>query len=65
MDRIKHRFNVSIAEIGQQDKWQVAEIGFCCVSNSRQHVDEMLNKVIYFIEQDGRLDIAECQIEIL
>lgn len=65
IERIKARFNVSIAETGDQDKWQVAEIGFCCVSNSSKHADEMVNQVIRFIEMDGRLDITECHTEIL
>ncbi|SET32817.1 hypothetical protein SAMN05660297_02034 [Natronincola peptidivorans] len=65
IERIKARFNVSIAEVGNQDKWQIAEIGFCCVSNSKKHADEMINNVIHFIEKDGRLDITEWHIEIL
>lgn len=65
IERIKSRFNVSIAEIGEQDKWKIAEIGFCCVSNSHKHADEMINNVIHFIEKDGRVDITECQVEIL
>ncbi|MCC5910244.1 MAG: DUF503 domain-containing protein [Clostridiaceae bacterium] len=65
IERIKARFNVSIAEVGDQDKWQIAEIGFCCVTNSRRHADEMINTVIGFIEKDGRLDITECEVEIL
>ncbi|WP_242661494.1 DUF503 domain-containing protein [Alkaliphilus metalliredigens] len=64
IERIKSRFNVSIAEVGQQDKWQIAEIGFSCVSNSRRHADEMINEVIKFIERDGRVDITQCEVEI-
>ena len=65
IDRIKSRYNVSIAEIGSQDKWQKGEIGFCCISNDRKHTDEMINKVINFIENDGRLDISKCNVEIV
>ncbi|AOY76336.1 DUF503 domain-containing protein [Clostridium formicaceticum] len=65
IERVKGKFNVSIAEVGDQDKWQIAEIGFCCITNSRKHADAMLNNVIHFIEMDGRLDITECQVEIL
>lgn len=65
IERIKARYNVSIAEIGDQDKWQVSEIGFCCISNSSKHAQEMIDKIIYFIEQDGRFDITECQVDIL
>ncbi len=65
IDRIKARFNVSVAEVGELDKWKLAEIGISCVSNSGKHADEMINKIIYFIEQDMRLEIIECHVEIL
>lgn len=65
IQRVKSRFNVSIAEVGEQDKWQAAEIGFCCVSNTRRHADEMLNSVIQFIERDGRFDVTKCEVEIV
>jgi len=64
IERVKSRFNVSIAEVGALDKWQVAEIGFSCVSNSRQHADSIINNVLHFIEKDGRVDITECSMEI-
>jgi len=64
IERIKARFNVSIAEIGELDKWQVSEIGFCCVSNSRRHTDEVIQSVINFIERDGRYEITSCETDI-
>lgn len=65
IERVKARFNVSIAEVGELDKWQVAEIGFSCVTNSRKHADEILNSVMQFIERDGRFDITATEMEIL
>lgn len=65
IDRVKARFNVSIAEVGEQDKWQVAEIGFSCVTNSRRHADEIINNVVQFIERDGRFDVSAFDMEIL
>lgn len=64
IERIKSRFNVSIAEIGELDKWQLSEIGFSCVSNSRKHTDQVIQSVINFIENDGRVDITNCHIDI-
>ncbi|GAB6087393.1 DUF503 domain-containing protein [Alkaliphilus crotonatoxidans] len=65
IERVKARFNVSIAEVGEMDKWQIAEIGFSCVSNSRRHADEILNNVIHFMERDGRFEISNWDVEIL
>lgn len=64
--RVKNQFNVSIAEIADQDLWQTAELGICCVSADAQHADEMLAKVVAFIES-VRLDaeVGEVETEIL
>jgi len=49
-DRIRARFNVSIAEVDRQDAWQRATLGVAVVSNDARLVDETLNKVINLIE---------------
>ena len=48
--RLRQRFNVSVAEVGDNELWQLATIGICCVSNSSRHVDEMLEKVLAHVE---------------
>ena len=53
--RVKGKFDVSIAEIGDNDSWQQALIGFCCISNDKRHSNEVISKVIHFIES-GRFD---------
>lgn len=65
IERLKSRFNISVAETGLNDKWQSAEIGVACVSNDRVEVDKTLNYVINFIENDGRVEVAHYDIEIL
>lgn len=64
--RVQNRYAVSAAEVGENDRWQVAEIGISCVSNSSVHAEEVLNKVIGFVE-DERLDVEvmDTEIEIL
>ena len=53
--RIRNRYNVSIAEIDNQDSWQIASLGISCVSNSNGHANEVLTKVVGFIRAN-RLD---------
>jgi uncharacterized protein len=50
--RVQSRFNASIAEIDNLDSWQVSGIGVACVSNSQRHADEMLQKIITFMEEN-------------
>lgn len=53
--RLHNRFNVSAAEIGDQDSWQAVSLGISCVSNDQRHADEVLAHVVAFIRNE-RLD---------
>jgi uncharacterized protein len=48
--RLRNTFNVSAAEVGFLDQWQSAGIAVTTVSNSSQHVNEVLHNVINWIE---------------
>jgi uncharacterized protein YlxP (DUF503 family) len=50
--RIKNKFNVSIAEVDNQNLWQLATLGIASVSNHRRHADETLSNVVKFIVQN-------------
>ena len=54
--QVKNRFNVSIAEVEDNDKWQLATIGICCVSNDKKRTNDILSKAEFFIS-NGRFDI--------
>ncbi|MDH7500693.1 MAG: DUF503 domain-containing protein [candidate division NC10 bacterium] len=64
-DRVRARFNVSIAEIDHQDQWQRATLGIACVSNDIRLVDSVLNKVVNLIETSSDATLMDYQIEIL
>ena len=63
--RIRNDFNVSVAEVDFQDKWQRACLGVACVSNDRRFLDETLSKVLNIITRDDRVEIVGQVIEIL
>jgi uncharacterized protein YlxP (DUF503 family) len=66
ISRLGSQFNISIAEVDDQDLWQLATLGVACVSNHNQHVDETLSKVVNFIAQNyPELEIVDHEIEIL
>jgi uncharacterized protein YlxP (DUF503 family) len=64
LEKIRSRFNVSIAEVEQQDLWQRSTVAFVCVSNERAHADQMLSAVVRFMEQMDA-QITSYQTEIL
>ncbi len=65
IDRVKTRFNVAISEVGDNDLWQRAQMGFCTVGNDRRHINSSLDKVIYFIEQMNLVEMVHSEIEII
>src|SRR6267378_4334346 len=44
VDRLRSRFNVSVAEVGDNDVWQRAVVGICAVANDHRFVNEVLDK---------------------
>ena len=64
--RVGSKFNVSVAEVEEQDLWQLATLGICCVSNNKRYTNEVLSRVVSVIT-DGRFDveILDYEIEIL
>ena len=65
IERLKSRFNISIAEVDLNDSWKTSIIGFVCVSNDTNHANQILSNVIKFIDGDNRVEIIEREIEIL
>ena len=63
-DRIGNAFNVSVAEVAYQDLWQKATLGFAVVSNQTRHANEVLSKVVNFIERDYSIEFIDYQIEV-
>jgi hypothetical protein len=64
--RLRNKFNVSVAEVDDNDLWQLATLGICCVSNNQRFTNEVLSKAVDFIV-NGRfeLEIVDYEIEIL
>jgi uncharacterized protein len=61
--QVRNKFNVSIAEVDEQDAWQMAVLGVTCVSNSNQFTNEVLSKVVNFVD-NGRFDVEMLDYEI-
>jgi uncharacterized protein YlxP (DUF503 family) len=63
-DRVKSRFNVSIAEVDALDSWQWAVIGVACVSNDSGFANSVLSNVVDFIENIHTAELIDYEIEI-
>ena len=62
--KVKSRFNVSIAEVGSNDKWQKIELGISAVGNDRRHIDASLNNILAFLDSLYLAEIVDSSIEI-
>lgn len=65
--RVRQRFNVAIAETGDADRWQAAELGLACVSNGPGHAMEMVDEAVRFIEEEilGLAEVTRRETEVL
>jgi uncharacterized protein len=64
--RVRGRFDVAVAEVDDNDSWQLAAIGICCISNDKRHSNEVLSKVVSFIEKSRfDIEILDYSIEII
>jgi uncharacterized protein len=63
---IKNKYNVSIAEVDDQDLWQLATLGICFISNDSKYTDEVITGIINFISS-GRfeVEIVNREVEII
>jgi uncharacterized protein YlxP (DUF503 family) len=63
-DRVRARYNVSIAEVAENDVWQRAVLGVTAVANDRSFVNEVLDKVVRDVEMLGVADLVSREMEI-
>jgi uncharacterized protein YlxP (DUF503 family) len=64
-DRLHGKFNVSVAEVGEQELWQKAILGIACVSNERAHVNRVLDQALNVIRGVPAIQVVRTQIELL
>jgi uncharacterized protein YlxP (DUF503 family) len=63
--RTQSKFNIAIAEVGEQDSWKRARIGFSVVGNDRSFVNSMMDTIMRYIEELGLADIVNTDMEII
>lgn len=64
VDRLRHRHNISIAEIGNNDIWQRASLAVCMVSNDSAFVDSALSRIVNEIEKALEGELLDFSIDL-
>jgi uncharacterized protein YlxP (DUF503 family) len=64
--RVRNKFNVAVAEVDDNDVWQLATIGICCISNNGKHTNQVLSRVVNFIiDSRFEIELIDYEIEII
>ena len=64
-DRLKNDFNVSVAEVGDQNVWQSLHIGISAVGSNRPYMDSLISKVVDAIDKMNLAEMVNCKTETL
>ena len=65
IDKVRQRYNASIAEVEDLDLHQSIVLGIACVSNSAKHSNSCIQKVVEYIEENTEAVVQNIEIEIL
>ena len=63
-DRLKNNFNVSVAEVGDQDIWQSLHMGIVAVNSDPKYLEGQVSKVVDAIEKMHLAEVTDCQTQI-
>ena len=63
--RLRDKFNLSVAEVGDQDLWQKAILGMACVANESAHVNQVLDQAVNLIQSVPVIQLVRSRIELL
>jgi len=59
VDKTRNRYHVAAAEVGDENLWQRAQLGFAAVSNSQRHTTEVIDEVSRFVWSFPEIDMLD------
>jgi len=64
-DRLREKFNLSVAEVDGQDLWQKAVLGLACVANEGRYVNQVCDQALNLIRSVHTVEIVQSRVELL
>jgi uncharacterized protein len=64
-ERVRARYEVSVAEVDHHDLWQRATLALACVSHDSRHASEVVSKAMDFIEEHVEGRVIDSAVEVL
>jgi uncharacterized protein YlxP (DUF503 family) len=65
LETTRRKFNISMAEVDDLDKWRRATIGVACIANDIQYLNRVLDKVVDTLESNPMIEVGEVALEML
>jgi hypothetical protein len=62
-DKIRHKFNVSVAEVNMLDKWQRQDVVVVCVNSNKKLVNSVLCKIVDLVDTQHAIELVDYTIE--
>lgn len=63
--RLRGHFNVSVAEVGDNELWQKAVLGIVCIANETARANQVLDQALNTIRGTPSLELLRSRIEML
>lgn len=64
-DRIHSKFNVSVAEIAENDKWQRAILALSMIGNDQQHLDRSMQSILSLAQAQAGFQVVRTHLEFI
>ena len=64
-DKVRRKFNVSVAEVGANDEWRTAMIGMATVGNETKFVQSVCDNVVRWVEENCEANVEDYEVKIL
>lgn len=64
IEKVRHRFEASVAEVEDHDLWQKAKIGVAVVGNDARLLSTRLDQIASFIDNQHLAEIVESHVEL-
>lgn len=64
-DRVKNKFNISVAEVGKQEVWQSLQIGIAAVSPDAKYLEGLMNQIVDFIDNMHLAEITDSEVKLI
>jgi hypothetical protein len=64
IEKVRHKFEAAVAEVGDNDLWQKAQIGVALVGNDSQLLSTRLQNIMIFVENQHLAEIIDSQVEL-